>query len=198
MPPSVKILGERVIAKERFALTRTRVQITRADGAKREIDHEIYRHSPAAAILLYDPARALVMLVRQFRLAAYLAGGKVSMLEVCAGMLDGDAPEICAKREAMEETGVAVAAATHAFDSFMSPGGMTEMISCFVAAYGAADRIGSGGGVDADEDIEIVELPFAEALRMIGDGRICDAKTIGLLYYAAAEGLMPIPKGSKR
>jgi nudix-type nucleoside diphosphatase (YffH/AdpP family) len=190
MSESAKILDERVLAQGRFALTRTRVEVTRADGAKREIAHEIYRYGPAAAVLLYDPQRRVVTLVRQFRLAAFLAGGRTSLLEVCAGMLDGDAPKVCAAREAMEETGVAIANPIHAFDAFMSPGGMTEMISCFVAPYGPADRTGRGGGVDEDEDIEVVEIAFAEALAMIERGDICDAKTVGLLYYAAAKGLL--------
>ncbi len=104
-------------------------------------------------------------------------------------MLDGEDPEACVVREAFEETGVRVLAARHAFDAFCSPGGMTEKIACFVAPYGAADRVGRGGGVDADEHIEIVEIPFDEALAMIEAGEIRDAKTIALLYYAKAKEL---------
>jgi GDP-mannose pyrophosphatase NudK len=72
----------------------------------------------------------------------------------------------------------------------MSPGGMTEKIACFVAPYREADRVGRGGGVDDDEHIEVLEIPFAEALAMIERGAIVDAKTIALLYYARAKGLM--------
>jgi hypothetical protein len=72
----------------------------------------------------------------------------------------------------------------------MSPGGMTEKIFCFVAPYSEADRTGDGGGVDEDEHIEVIEVPFAEALAMIPSGRIADAKTIALLYYARAENLL--------
>lgn len=194
MAEAVKILGETLLADGRFKLTLTRAEITRADGASRQVAHEIYRYGPAAAVLLYDPERAVVLLVRQFRLGAFLGGGRTSLLEACAGMLDADAPEACAIREAWEETGVAIPRARHAFDAFMSPGGMTEMISCFVAPYGPADRVGKGGGVDADEDIEVVELPFTQALAMIESGDICDAKTIGLLYHAAAKGLLAGPK----
>jgi 8-oxo-dGTP pyrophosphatase MutT (NUDIX family) len=82
---------------------------------------------------------------------------------------------------------VRVLAPRHAFDAFMSPGGMTEKVACFVAPYGAADRVGPGGGVDADEHIEIIEIPFDQALAMIETGEIRDAKTIALLYYAKAK-----------
>ncbi len=120
----------------------------------------------------------------------FLADGTTKLLEACAGMIDSDKPEAAARREAFEETGVRVASIQHAFDAFMSPGGMTEIISCFVAPYAAADRIGAGGGVDADEHIEIVEIPFADALAKIAQGEIRDAKTISLLYFARATGLL--------
>jgi hypothetical protein len=71
----------------------------------------------------------------------------------------------------------------------MSPGGMTEKIACFVAPYAEADRTGKGGGVDEDEHIEVLEIPFGEALAMIESGAIADAKTIALLCYAKANGL---------
>jgi GDP-mannose pyrophosphatase NudK len=118
-----------------------------------------------------------------------LSDGALATIEACAGMLDGDAPEACAIREAREETGIAIASPRHAFDAYMSPGGMTEKIACFVAAYGQADRVGEGGGVDDDEAIEALEIPMAEALAMITDGQIVDAKTIALLYFAKATGI---------
>jgi nudix-type nucleoside diphosphatase (YffH/AdpP family) len=134
-----------------------------------------------------------VLLVRQFRLAAWLEGAAQPMTEVCAGMLDGDGPEACVIRESLEETGVAIASARHVFDAFVSPGATTEKIACFVAPYGARDRVGAGGGVDADERIALIEPPLGEAIAMIERGEICDAKTIALLYYARAQGLLGAP-----
>jgi nudix-type nucleoside diphosphatase (YffH/AdpP family) len=189
MAKQAKILAESLVADGRFRLTRTRVAIEEADGARRTLDYEVYRHGPAAAALLYDPARGLALLVKQFRLGAYLADGALETIEACAGMLDGDDPEACVVREAWEETGVRIAEPRHAFDAYTSPGGMTEKLACFVAPYSAADRVGAGGGVDADERIEIVEIPFDEALAMIENGEIRDAKTIALLYYAKAKDL---------
>jgi GDP-mannose pyrophosphatase NudK len=141
-------------------------------------------------VLLYDVKRRVVALVKQFRAGAYLSDGALATIEACAGMLDGDPPEICAIREALEETGIAITEPVHAFDAYMSPGGMTEKIACFVASYGEADRTGKGGGVDEDEHIEVLEIPFGEALTMIEGGAIADAKTIALIYYARAKGLL--------
>ncbi len=187
---SVTLLEDRVLHQGRFALTQTKVAVVDNRGVAFEIDHEVYRHGFAAAALLYDPDRRVVLLVRQFRMAPFLADGTTEMLEVCAGMLDGDAPEAGAWRELREETGVEARELAHAFDAFMSPGGITERISCFTARYTPEDRKGPGGGVDADEHIEVVEMPFEDALRAIAEGGVRDAKTIALLYFARATGLM--------
>jgi len=190
MAKAARVIGERLLARGRFDLTRTDIEVVEDDGATCTLSHEVYRHGLAAAVLLYDPKRGAVMLVKQFRAGAYLSDGALATIEVCAGMLDGDAPEACALREAFEETGIAIREARHAFDAYMSPGGMTEKIACFTAAYGEADRSGRGGGVDADEHIEVLEIPFGEALAMIERGEIADAKTIALLYYAKALGVL--------
>jgi nudix-type nucleoside diphosphatase (YffH/AdpP family) len=190
MAKSARVTAETLLAKGRFDLTRTEIDVVEDDGAERKLAHEVYRHGKAAAVLLYDPERAVVTLVKQFRAGAFLSDGALATTEVCAGMLDGDEPEVCVVREALEETGVTITAPIHAFDAYMSPGGMTEKIACFVAPYGETDRSGEGGGVDEDEHIEVIEVPFADALAMIDSGAIADAKTIALLYYAKARGLM--------
>jgi len=188
MTQRVTILGETLLAHGRFPLTRTKALIEDGEGERRTLDHEVYRFGRAAAVLLYERDRGLVRLVKQFRLAAFLADGSLDLIEACAGMLDDDEPEVCAKREAFEETGVRVTTATFVFDAFTSPGGLTETIACFLAPYSAADCIGPGGGVDEDERIEVLEIPFEQALAMIDSGEIRDAKTIALLYCAKAKG----------
>ncbi len=190
MARSARVLGETLLSRGRFDLTKTEIEVTEEDGSARTLAHEVYRHGLAAAVLLYDPKRGVVTLVKQFRAGAYLSDGALATIEACAGMLDGDPPNVCAVREALEETGIVIREPAHAFDAYMSPGGMTEKIACFVAPYGEADRAGKGGGVDDDEHITVLEIPFAEALAMIERGLIADAKTIALLYYAKAKRLI--------
>jgi hypothetical protein len=73
--------------------------------------------------------------------------------------------------------------------AYMSPGSVTERLHFFAAPYTPADRVGTGGGIEEEgEDIEALELPFAEALAMTRDGRICDGKTVLLLQWAALYG----------
>jgi GDP-mannose pyrophosphatase NudK len=190
MAKAARVIGETLLSRGRFDLTRTKIEVIEEDGSRRTLVHDVYRHGKAAAVLLYDPKRGVVTLVKQFRAGAYLSDGALATIEACAGMLDDDAPEICAVREALEETGIVIREPVHAFDAYMSPGGMTEKIACFVAPYGEADRAGKGGGVDDDEHIEVLEIPFTETLAMIERGEIADAKTIALLYYARAKALM--------
>jgi len=90
------------------------------------------------------------------------------------------------RAEAEEETGYRLGEIKKVFEAFMSPGSVTEKLHFFVAAYEPQMRIGDGGGVaDEGEDIEVLELGIDQALAMIGDGHIADAKTIMLLQYAA-------------
>src|SRR5262249_16834605 len=132
-----------------------------------------------------DPARRAVILTRQFRLPTYLNGNASGMLiEACAGLLERDAPEACIRRELEEETGFAVRGVRKIMQAYMSPGSVTELLHFFVAEYSPAQRRAAGGGVD-EEDIEVRELDFADALEAIADGRIADGKTIMLLQYAA-------------
>jgi len=186
MRDRVRLVGDELLAKNWGSLRRVTFDFRRRDGNWQRQDREVYDHGSAAAILLHCPEKHTVILVRQFRLPIYLDGRDGDLLEVCAGLLDGDAPEACARREAEEEAGIRVGALRHAFDTFVSPGSVTEMISCFVGSYDAGARISAGGGLEHEgEDIEVVELPFDDALEMTRDGRIIDAKTILLLQFLA-------------
>jgi len=124
--------------------------------------------------------------VRQFRYPAYVNGHDDLLIEAAAGLLDNESPENRIRAEAEEETGYRLGDIKKVFEAFMSPGSITEKLHFFVAEYEAHMKIGGGGGIaDEGEDIEVLELPIDQALDMIGDGRIADAKTIMLLQYAA-------------
>jgi len=190
MTKSATILDETLLAAGRFRLERLGVEIVENNGTVRRIDYEIYRHGPAAAVLLYDPERRVALLARQFRLASYLATGALDSLEVAAGMLDHEAPDVCVRREAMEEVGIRIRDLRFAFHLTTNPSCLTETLACYVAAYAPEDIVASGGGVDADEYIERVEMGFDEAIAALERGDIRDAKTVALLWFARAKGLI--------
>jgi GDP-mannose pyrophosphatase NudK len=182
----IKLIGKEVLAQDWGTLTKSTLDFQRRDGSWQRQVREIYDHGSAAAILLFCPEKETVILVRQFRLPVYLDGRDGWLLEVCAGLLDGDTPEVCARREAEEEAGIRVKSVRHVVDADMSPGSLTEKVSCFVGTYDAETSISAGGGLAAEgEDIEVVELDFPAALALIGEGKITDAKTVLLLQHLA-------------
>lgn len=181
----VEILSDETLSKNWYHLRNVTFRYRKSDGDTVTLKREVYDRGNGAAILLLDPRAERVVLVRQFRMPAYVNGHDGWMLEVPAGLLDGDHPEEAIRREAVEETGYRVERVRHLFRSFMSPGAVTETIDFFVAEIDIADRAGAGGGLaEENEDIELVDLPLDEALTMIGTGEIADAKTIMLLQWA--------------
>ncbi len=147
----------------------------------REINREIEDHGRAVAVLPFDPLRKLCLLVIQPRFAAMVAGSDALFVEAPAGRLDEDDPTACARREAMEECGVRLAALEHVVDAWTMPGVSTERIDLYLAEYGASDRVTSGGGLaHEDEDIEVVEMPLAELAGLMDSGGLVDMKTLVL------------------
>lgn len=183
MPTRVTIQREQVLADDWGILKKTAFAYQRRDGTWTEQTRETYDRGNGATILLYDAHRQTVLLTRQFRLPAYVNGHTGWLIEACAGLLDTDNAEAAIRRETEEETGYRIAPPTHLFDAYMSPGSVTERLAFFAAMYDIAERVTDGGGVE-DEDIEVIELPFAQALSMIDTGEILDGKTIMLLQYA--------------
>jgi nudix-type nucleoside diphosphatase (YffH/AdpP family) len=106
------------------------------------------------------------------------------LIEACAGLLDGDDPETCARREAEEELGYRLSNLKQVCAPFSSPGAVTERLTLFLAEYDSGHRIGPGGGHEAEgEDIEVLEMPFSEAWSLAEKGIIVDAKTVILLAF---------------
>lgn len=122
----------------------------------------------------------------------YLNGNSSGLLiECCAGLLDKNNAEDCIRRETEEETGYQITNVKKVFEAYMSPGSVTEILYFFIAEYTKDMKVSNGGGLDEEhENIEVLELPFTEALQMINTGEIKDAKTIMLLQYAQINNLI--------
>jgi nudix-type nucleoside diphosphatase (YffH/AdpP family) len=182
----IRVKTVRVLSEEHYTLKSVTLEWRRADGEWQTQRREIFDRGDAAALLPYHPSQRSVVLVRQFRYPACVNGYDDLMIEAAAGLLDDETPEARIRAEAEEETGYRLGEIKKIFEAFMSPGAVTEKIHFFVAEYDSKMKIGSGGGLASEgEDIQVLELPIEDALAMIGDGRIVDAKTIMLLQYAA-------------
>lgn len=183
MNDRIKILQEETLSDNWYLLKKITFDYRRKDGRWERQSREAYDRGNGATILLYDPRRQTVILTRQFRLPTYVNGNPTGMLiETCAGLLDQDQPEEAIRRETAEETGFRVKDVRKVFEAYMSPGSVTEKLFFYVAEYSSEDRPDGGGGVD-EEEIEVLELPFAEVVRMVTDGEIMDGKTILLVQY---------------
>ncbi|WP_295529772.1 GDP-mannose pyrophosphatase [uncultured Pseudacidovorax sp.] len=181
----VRVRDVTLLSDNWYTLKTTRFDWQRRDGRWQTQQRETYDRGNGAVLLAYDLARRTVLLVRQFRYPAFVNGHDGLLIEAAAGLLDDAEPEARIRAEAEEELGYRLGEVRKVFEAFMSPGSVTEKLHFFVAPYDAGMRIGDGGGLaEEGEDIEVLELPFDEALAMAADGRIADAKTILLLYHA--------------
>jgi nudix-type nucleoside diphosphatase (YffH/AdpP family) len=183
----IAILEDKTLWKGWSHLRGITFDFFREGRAPHRLSWEVFERRNASAILLHNVERDTVTLVRQLRIAAHLSGEHPYLLEVPAGFIDdGETALQAALREAQEETGYKIERAIPAYAAYMSPGSVTEKLHGFYAAVTDAERLAQGGGLDDEqEDLEVVELSFTEALEMVDVGEIIDAKTIMLLQWAA-------------
>lgn len=188
---NVNVVSEEVLSNNWYTLRKYTFDYQRADGKWERQSREAYDRGNGATILLYNIEQQTVILTRQFRLPTYTNGNETGMLiEACAGLLDKDNAEDCIKRETEEETGFKIRSVKKIFEAYMSPGSVTEILYFFIAEYSADMKINDGGGCETEqENIEVLEIPFAKAVEMIGTGEIKDAKTMLLIQYAQINGL---------
>lgn len=188
----IKILNIDILSNNWYTLNKITFEATKKDGTVLLLSREAYDRGNGATILLYNAANKSIILTRQFRMPTYINGNTSGMLiESCAGLLDKNNAEDCIRKETEEETGYQVSNVKKVFEAYMSPGSVTEILYFFIAEYTKDMKVSNGGGLDEEnENIEVLELPFAEALQMMHNGEIRDAKTIMLLQYAQINNLI--------
>ena len=192
---NVRNIKSEVLSDNWYTLNKITFEYEKEDGSWETQIREAYDRGNGAAILLYNNKKRTVVLTRQFRMPTYVNGNKCGMMiEVCAGLLDGDHPEDCIKKEVEEETGYKVEDVEKVLESYMSPGSVTEILHLFIGEYTEDMKVSEGGGAeDESENIEVLELDFKDALNRVKTGEIKDAKTIMLLQYAKINNLLIAP-----
>ncbi len=188
----IKNIKKELLSDNWYILNKYTFEYQKEDGGWQIQHREAYDRGNGAAILLYNVQKQTVILTRQFRMPTYVNGNDDGMMiEVCAGVLDGDNPEDCIKKEVMEETGYAIDNVKKVMETYMSPGSVTEILYLFIGEYQDRMRTGAGGGAEHEtENIEVLEYAFETAMAMVNNGQIKDAKTIILLQYAQRLGLI--------
>ena len=192
MNDRIKNVKTEILCKNWHTLKKVTFEYLQEDGTYQTQSREAYDRGNGATILLYNKQQKSVILTKQFRMPTYINGNKDGMMiEACAGLLDNDNPQDCAKRETEEETGYKINAIKKVFEAYMSPGSVTEILYFFVAEYAKEMKVNEGGGLASEhEEIEVMEMSFEEALHKIETGEIKDAKTIMLIQYLRLKNIL--------
>ena len=191
MNEHIKNLTKELLSDYKCTLEKVSYDYLRSEGEWQHQDRVVFTRPNASVALLYNKTSGKIILINQFRIPTYVNGNASGMLlEACAGTIDKDeTPEACIKREIEEETGYRVKEVKLIFDVYLSPGSVTEQLYFFTAEYNADMKISKGGGTDETEDIAIKEISYEEAVAMVSNGKIKDAKTVMLLQFAQLQNL---------
>ncbi len=193
MTEKIKNITYNLLSRNWAILNRIDYDYKFKDGSWKRLSRESYDRGNGTSILLFNKEKGTVILTKQFRMPAYANDKNDGFsIEVCAGALDKDeSAERCIIREVEEEVGYKINRATKVLEAYTSPGAVTEKMYMFIAQYSDKMKVSKGGGVDSeDEDIEVLEIPFKEAIEMMNNFKIIDAKTIMLLQYAQINNLL--------
>ena len=159
-------------------LSTPRFRVERVERQRSEnlvVCREVIRH-PGSVVILPMIDKDHICLIRNYRVAV-----EQQLIELPAGTLEADeAPATCAARELTEETGYTAGRLKELTHFFAAPGILDEKMHLFVAE----DLILGTPAREIGEEIENYIVTWDEALQMVSNGTICDAKTIiGLLFY---------------
>ncbi|ALB69445.1 ADP-ribose diphosphatase [Cronobacter muytjensii] len=149
-----------------------------------EVRREIFERGHAAVLLPFDPVRDEVVLIEQIRIAAFDTSDTPWLLELVAGMIEpGETVEEVARREAMEEAGLAVGRIKKFMSYLASPGGTSERLSLMVGEVDATTAQGIHGLADENEDIRVHVVSREQAYLWVEEGRIDNAASVIALQW---------------
>jgi ADP-ribose pyrophosphatase len=187
-PNEVELLKTEVLADRhfRYELLTLRTE-TFAGKLSQPFKREALRSGTAVAVLLYDPAANQLVMIEQFRIAAYLNHlPSAWILECVAGMVDeGETNETAARREVTEETGCVVGRMEYAGAYLSSPGISDEMVTIYVGEVDAVLAGGVHGQAGEGEDIRTIVFTVEEALAAADHGAVVNVMAqVALLWFA--------------
>lgn len=152
-----------------------RLEVNMPDGERAE--RHMVEARDAVSVLPYDAARRTCILVTQPR-APVLDAGLPALFEVISGMLDRPGPEEQIRLEAMEEAGLRLSSLDPVSRVWTWAPVSTERIHLYLAPYTLADRIGTGGGVEEGECIDVHEIGLDSLKELALGGKLTDSKTL--------------------
>lgn len=180
-----KILSKELVFDEFFKIEKWYYQYEKENGELTEpVDRLVLKRQDAAAAILYNTDRKMVLLSRQFRHCTY-EKDPGWMIEVIAGKLDkNEQPEVAIRREAVEEIGYQLHELEKVAMVYSSPGYSEERMHIYYAEVTDADKIAMGGGLPEEgEYIEPYEMTVQELHQAIANNQLPDSKTVIAANY---------------
>jgi len=183
-----RLIDRQTLYQGFFRLDKYSVAHERFDGGELTGQWECLERGDAVAVVLYDSRRDKVLLIEQFRVGPLARDDQPWLIEIVAGMLDGDEkPELCARRECIEEAGYEPLSLQPLGVFYVSPGGTSERIFMYLGETDCDRPVTGGGGLKhEDEDIRVFWVSRSEALNMVRQGRIQSAAPMLALLLAFA------------
>lgn len=174
-----------------FAVNVHRLRHRRFDGGMSDpLTREVFVVGDAVTVLPYDPVRDRVLLIEQFRMGPFGRGDPLPwQLEAIAGRIDpGEAPEDAARREAVEEAGLALGALEKVAEYYPTPGAVAEYLYSYVALCDLPDGVaGLFGAEEEGEDIRGHLLSFDQLVRVMAAGEIGNAPLLLTVLWLQRE-----------
>lgn len=178
-PPQVRAQG--FVGYETY-----RVTLAEAGVASPPMTRDVVRIGEVVGVLCVDRARGLLVLIRQFRLSAHFATGRGDMIELAAGRVEaGEAPDVAARRECLEETGLAPTAMLRMFEVMPAPGVLDEHATLYLADVDSRDLPQRAGLAGETEVTHPFALPIDAALSLLEGGRCMNGYLITALQWLA-------------
>jgi ADP-ribose pyrophosphatase len=183
---TVDITGPEILAHGYRDYERYDVTIHREGDTPLKQQRDVVRGGGVIGLLAVDAARDEVVLIRQFRLAAHLANGRGDLIEIVAGRIDeGEAAEAAARRECLEEIGIAPRRLVEMFDLFPTPG-LTDEHIVFYVGFVDAEKVPERGGLAHEsEDTRPMRISIDDALAALAQGTMKNALLIVALQWLA-------------
>ena len=155
-------------------------------GMSGEISREVFERGQAGGVLMYDPGRDEVVLIRQFRAGAYAAGHHPWVWEVVAGIIEeGETAEQMIRRESVEEANLEVGELLPIASVMLTPGACSESCQVFLGRVDSSKAGGVFGLAEEQEDILVKVLPFAEAYALVERSVVDNAVGVIALQWLA-------------
>ena len=186
LPADVALSAPELLAKGYRDYLRFRLTLRGADGAPVTQTRDVFLGGKVVAVLPIDLARGEVVLIRQFRLPAHLANGRGAMIEIVAGRVEpGESLADAARRECVEEIGVAPAGLVELFSYLTTPGITDEEVTVFLAAVDAARAPKYSGAATEREQIGTIRIAIADAIAALDQNAMRNGPLLIALQWLA-------------